>query len=68
MRKYPTHVTSAQGTTQNTLYITWGRKHTTVTTQIDLQNYYNEKCNLLYVLKGMELFELYSKGKAISFA
>ena len=23
MRKYPIHVSSAQGTTQNTLYITW---------------------------------------------
>ena len=26
MRKCPIHVTSGQGTTQNTLYITWGSK------------------------------------------
>ena len=40
MRKYPTHVTSVQGTVQNTLYITWrskwkifyDKKFTTVTT------------------------------------
>ena len=64
MRKFPIHVISAQGTTQNTLYIIWGRKKkifydkqlTTVTTHKNVQNYYNEKCksnvnthcNLLY--------------------
>ena len=67
MRKYPIHVTWAQGKTPNTLCITWGSKKknlydnqfTTVTTNKNVQNYYNEKCtynvnrhsNLLYALK-----------------
>ena len=64
---YPTHVTWAQGTTPNTLYIIWeskkknfhGKQFTTVTTHKNVRNYYNEKCtynankhcNLLYALK-----------------
>ena len=45
-------VTTAQSTTQNTLYITWGvnwkifcdKQFTTVTLHKNVQNYYNEKC------------------------
>ena len=50
MRKYPIHATSAQGTKQNTLYITLGSKKyfdkqfTTVTIYKNVQNYCNEKC------------------------
>ena len=51
MKKYPIHVTWAQGKTLNTLCITCGlsRKKcdiqfTTVTTHKNFQNYYNEKC------------------------
>ena len=65
MRKYPIHVTWAQGETPNTLCITWGSKKkydkqfTTVTTHKNVQNYYNESStynvilhwNLLYALK-----------------
>ena len=47
MRKYPIHVTWAQGKTPNTLCITWGSKKdydkqfTTVTTRKNVQNCYN---------------------------
>ena len=64
MRKYPIHVTWAQGKIANTLWITWGqtfydKQFVTVTTQTNFQNYYNEKFtynviihwNLLYALK-----------------
>ena len=49
MRKYPIHVTRAQGKTPNTLGITWSKQNydkefTTVTTHKHVQNYYNEKC------------------------
>ena len=52
MRNYPIHVTSAQGTIQNTLLITRGSKYrifhnkqfTTITAHKNFQNYYSEKC------------------------
>ena len=56
MRKYPMHVTWAQGKTLNTLCITWGikskkfdKQFTTVTTHNSVQNYY--KSNLMFDLK-----------------
>ena len=65
MRKYPIHVTWAQGKTPNTLCITWGSKKNcdkqfiTGTIHKNVQNYYNEKrtynviihWNFLYALK-----------------
>ena len=81
--KYPIHATSAQGTTENTPYISWGRtqkifydKHfTTVTTHKNVQSYYNEKCtynvnancNLLYTLKVWNCLNFIGKRRLIFF-
>ena len=58
MKKYPIHVTWAQGKTPITLCITWGlrkrnydKQFKTVTTHKNNQNYYNEQCAKYYDLK-----------------
>ena len=82
MRKYPIHVTWAQGKTPNTLCISWestwkiyDKQFTAVTAHKNLQNDYNEKCtynvnthwHLLYALKIWNYFIFIQKRRLIFF-
>ena len=66
MRKYPIHVTWAQGETPNTLCITWGSKlktlydklFATATRHKNVQNYHNEKCTYNVKTQSNSLYAL----------
>ena len=80
MRKYPTHVTWAQGKTPNTLEEVskkiYDKQFTIITTHKNAQNYYNEKhihnvnthWNMLYALKIWNCLNFIQKEKATVFA
>ena len=52
MRKYSVHVTSAQGTTQNLLYITWRSKYKFFLWQAVYNSNYTEKMFKIIIMKN----------------